>query len=112
MRKSIIATFTALFLLGGCSTVQVTNFLSQVQSATATACAFVPTLDTILNVAAALGIPAAGITGAAINTIAGVICQQVPPPASARFRSLATPGGPAHAVGSVNGVVIQGWRTR
>mgnify|MGYP001596476335 CR=1 FL=1 len=112
MRKTIIAAVASLSLLAGCSTVQVTNFLSQVQSATATACAFVPTLDTILNVAAALGIPAAGITGAAINTIANVICHQVPPPASARYRSLATPGGPAQAIGSVNGVVIQGWRTR
>jgi hypothetical protein len=112
MRKMTIAAVTALSLLTGCSSVQITSFLAQVQADAASLCLFVPTIDTILNVAAALGIPATGIAGAAINTVAAAICSQVPPPASARFRSLAPQGGgPAKTVGNVNGVQVNGWRT-
>ncbi len=112
MRKTTIAAMTALSLLVGCSSVQITNFLAQVQADAAAACQFVPTIDTILAVAAALGIPASSIVGAAVDTVAQAICRQVPPPASARFRALAPQGqGPARAVGAFNGIQINGWRT-
>ncbi len=112
MRKWLTSTALACSIfIGGCSTVQVTNFLSQIQSATASACAFVPTIDTILAVASALGIPASGIAGAAINTIAHVICNQVPPVASARYRAIPHAGSAAGFAGDFNGIQINGWRT-
>jgi hypothetical protein len=111
MRKITIAALTSLTLLGGCSTVQVTDFLKLVQADAATACLFVPTIDTILAVAAALGIPATGIAGAAIDTVAKAICAQVPPPASARFKALAPQGGgPAQTVAVIGGIPINGWK--
>jgi hypothetical protein len=113
MRKTMIAAVTALFLLTGCSTTQITNFLGQVQADAAAACLFVPTIDTILAVASALGIPLTNIAGAAVNTVANAICSQVPPPASARFKSLSPQGGgPAKTVGNFNGIPINGWRSR
>lgn len=112
MRKFLLAATVACGVtVGGCSTVQVTDFLAQVQASTAQACLFVPTIETILAVAQALGIPAVGIVGSAIGTVANAICQQVPPPASARYKALLPRGtGPAKTVGSVNGVVVNGWR--
>ncbi len=111
MRKWLVSTALAgSLVIGGCSTMQVTNFLGQVQAATASACLFVPTIDTILAVAGALGIPATAIAGAAINTIANTICSKVPPPSSARYKSLSPQGGPAKTIGTVNGIFINGWR--
>lgn len=117
IRKLLMSTAIAVSVsLGACTTTQVTDFLKLVQADTATACQFVPTIDTILAVASALGIPATAIVGplvvvgGAIDTVAHAICSQVPPPASARFRALPTRGGPAATVGKVNGVVINGWR--
>ena len=107
-----LVTASAVALSAGCSTTQITDFLKQVQADTAQACLFVPTIDTILAVAAALGIPAAGIFGPAISTVASAICSQVPPPVSAKYRALAPlNGGAAKTAGSVNGVPINGWRT-
>ena len=111
MRKTTIAMMTALSLLVGCSSVQITNFLGQVQAAAAQACLFVPTIDTILAIASSLGIPATGIVGGAVNTIARAICSQVPPPTSVRYRALAPQGGPAKTIGTFQNVPINGWRT-
>ncbi len=112
MQKMLRASVICVFLsVAGCSTVQVTSFLAQVQAATAQACLFVPTIETILAVAQALGIPAVGIVGGAIGTVAGAICKQVPPPASARYKTLLPQGGgPAKTIGTVNGIAINGWR--
>jgi hypothetical protein len=112
MRKTMIAAVTALSLLGGCTTAQVTDFLKQVQAASAQACLFVPTIDTILSVATSLGIAWTAIVGGAIKTVAGAICSQVPPPASDEYRSLSPQGGgPAKTVGILNDIPINGWRT-
>ena len=111
MRKTLMAGVTAVFLLGGCTTTQVTDFLAQVQATTAQVCLFVPTIETILAVAASLGIPVTAIVGGAIGTVATAICSQVPPPASARYHALFPRGaGPARTIGNVNGIVINGWR--
>lgn len=111
MRKFTFVAVTALSLLAGCTTTQVTSFLAQVQSAAATACAFVPTIDTIINVASALGIPYASAAGAAVTTVTNAICSKVPPPSSARYRALSPKDvGPAATVGTVGGVTISGWR--
>jgi len=108
MRKTIIAAMASLSLLVGCD---VTTFLAQVQSTAASACMFVPTIETILAVAQALGFTPATEVGTAVNTVANAICSKVPPPTSARFRALPPKGvGPARAIGSVNGIVIRGWR--
>jgi hypothetical protein len=114
MRKMLLTCTTAMFIgLGGCSTTQITDFLKLVQADAAQTCLFVPTIDTILAVAAALGIPAAGIAGAAIDAVAKAICSQVPQPSSAQFRALAPQGGgPARTVGTFGGVPINGWKTR
>ncbi len=113
MRKAFITFTTAAFLgLAGCTTTQITDFLAQVQSATAAACMFVPTITTILAVAQALGVPT-GAIGVGVGIVADAICKQVPPPASARYRALAHRGvGPAQRVGVIGGVGIDGWRTR
>lgn len=111
MRKTILALPLALSL-AGCTTTQVTDFLKQVQAAAAQACLFVPTIDTILSVATALGIPWTAVVGPAINTVANAICSQVPPPASAAYRSLLPQGGPAKTIGVYNNIPINGWRTR
>ncbi len=112
MRKWLISTALAGGLMvGGCSTTQVTDFLSQVQADAAAVCLFVPTIDTILAVASALGIPVTGIVGSAVHTVASAICAQVPPPASAQFKALFPRGaGPARTIGNVNGIVVSGWR--
>lgn len=113
MRKAFLSLTTAAFLgLAGCTTTQVTDFLKQVQAVTAATCLFVPTIDTILAVANALGIPYTGIVGGAIDTISHAICSQVPPPASANFKALPRLGGAAVVTGSLNGVPIKGWRAR
>lgn len=111
MRKAASAALVAGTLtFGGCSTTQVTDFLSQVQAATATACAFVPTIDTILGVAQTLGFQPAAIAGAAITTVANAICTKVPAPASAKFLALPRRGATPANAGTVNGVTINGWR--
>ncbi len=112
MRKTAIAMVMSLSLLGGCAGTQITDFLGKVQADAAAACAFIPTVDTVLAVATALGIPWGTIAGAAINTIANVICSQIPPPASAQYRSLNTQRGPAKTAAIYNGVPINGWRLR
>lgn len=114
MRKMLMSSVTVVFLtLAGCTTTQVTDFLKLVQADTAVACMFVPTIDTILAVAAALGIPATAIIGGAITTVANAICSQVPPPASAKYQALApVNSGAAKLAGTFNGVPITGWRTR
>jgi hypothetical protein len=114
MRKMLLGCTTALFILGGCTTTQVTTFLGQVQADAASACLFVPTIDTILAVAAELGFSPAMAAAAAVNSVTSAICSQVPPPSSARYGTLAPlkAGGPASTVGTVGGVVVNGWRTK
>lgn len=114
MRKLLLTCTTAMFLgLAGCTTTQVTDFLGQVQADAAAACLFVPTIETILNVAASLGIPVTAIVGSAVNTVASAICAQVPPPSSARYLRLNPTGvGPAVNIGTLGGVPINGWRTK
>ncbi len=114
MRKFLMSTMLAgTVALGGCSTTQITEFLGQVQADTAAACAFVPTVSTILAVAAALGFAPASIAGAAIQTVANAICSKVPPPASARYRALSPRGiGPANTVGIIGNAPVSGWRTQ
>ena len=115
MRRKILGLVTAgavALSTVGCSTTQITDFLGQVQADTASACAFVPTINTILAVAAALGFAPASIAGAAIQTVASAICQQVPPPASARYQALSPRGvGPARTVSTFGNIPITGWRT-
>lgn len=111
MRKLLLGSVTAICItIGGCTTTQVTDFLGQVQAATATACKFVPTIDTILQIAGSLGFAPATAAAGAVTAVANVICAQVPPPASARYQQLYRQGGPARAVGTVGGVSINGWR--
>jgi hypothetical protein len=113
MMRKMLMTVIMVISLGACSTTQVTDFLKTVQAVTAQTCMFVPTIDTIIAIAAALGIPVAGIAGAAIDTVARAICNKVPPPASAQYRALAPlNGGAARTVNSVGGIPINGWRTR
>ena len=114
MRKMLLGCTTALFIIGGCTTTQVTSFIGQVQAAAATACLFVPTVDTILAVAAQLGFSPAMVAEAAVNAVTSAICSQVPPTSSARYRTLAPlkTGGPATTVGTIGGVTVNGWRTR
>ncbi len=110
MRKWLMSTALAGGLMvGGCTTTQVTNFLAQVQADAASVCLFVPTIDTVLAVATALGIPWGSIVGGAVSTVANAICSQVPPPASAAYRSLNARGGPAKTIGIYNNVPINGW---
>ena len=115
LRRKILGLVTAgavALSTASCSTTQTTDFLAQVQADAAQACLFVPTIATILAVAAALGIPAASIAGAAIQTVANAICAKVPPPASAQFRALAPQGGgPARTVSVLGNIPINGWRT-
>lgn len=113
MRKFLMTSLTAAMIgLGGCTTTQVTDFLKLVQAATATTCKFVPTIDTILSVATALGIPWTAIVGGAIGTVANAICSQVPPPSTAAYRSLLPQGGPAKTIGTYQNIPINGWRTK
>jgi hypothetical protein len=118
MRKLMMSSVTVVFLtFAGCTSTQVTtfvtSFLSQVQSTTATACLFVPTIDTILAVAGSLGFAPATAAAAAVTVVANAICSKVPPPASARYGALLRYGaGPAQNVGSLSGVPINGWKTR
>lgn len=113
MRRLFISSVTAAaIVLGGCSTTQVTDFLGQVQAAAAVACKFVPTIDTILSIAAALGFAPATAAAGAVTAVSSAICSQVPPPASAAYGRLPLKGvGPAVSVGKVGGVAVNGWRT-
>lgn len=111
MRKFLATCMiSGAFVVGGCSTTQVTDFLGQVQAATATACKFVPTIDTILAIAGSLGFAPATAAAAAVTAVANTICSQVPPPASARYQQLYRQGGPAKSVGVVGGIQVNGWR--
>lgn len=111
MRNIAIALLTvASITVGGCSTTQVTDFLGQVQAATATACKFVPTIDTILAIAGSLGFAPATAAAGAVTAISNAICSQVPPPASARYQQLYRQGGPAKSVGVIGGIPVNGWR--
>lgn len=114
MRKALTIGLLASYLMvSGCATLnqQTANFLAQVQSFTAQACKFIPTIDTIL------AIFNAGIA-TTVGTIATTVCAAVPPVATVRYRALprAGTGAPAMAVGSVRSqignVVINGWRTQ
>jgi hypothetical protein len=113
MRKWLMSGALACFLVvGGCTTTQLTDFLGKVQAAAAQACHFVPTIDTVLAIAASLGFAPAVAAAGAINAVAAAVCSQVPPPASAQFRSLPLRGvGPAVTVGTIGGIPVNGWRT-
>jgi hypothetical protein len=88
-------------LLGGCATTAATinAIVAQVQTITASACAFVPTVTTVVDVYNAA-------IGATVQTIANEICAVVAaiPPistsASARLRAVAP------AMVQVNGVMV------
>lgn len=108
MRKMLsICTIGSLALLGGCTTMQITSVIGQIQAYTAVACKFIPTVATIL---AFLN---AGI-GTAVGTVGAAICASVPPPASAKFQALPhyRAGGPAVVAGQAGNIVVTGWRTQ
>lgn len=102
-RMVLIAALT----LGGCTTAQVTSFIGQVQADAAIACKFIPTVATIL------AFFNAGI-GATVASVTAAICSAVPPPASAKFKSLPlrSAGGVPGVTGIVNSIPIVGWRTQ
>lgn len=121
MRKLPAAiAVSAFLLLGGCANLPATlqSIESQIQQGTAVACHFVPTLETIDAVAAALTgqIPGAGavlsLAGAALAAVEADICAGVPPVASARFHALPRLGSPyaGRAGISASGVPIHGWQ--
>ncbi len=101
MRKMLLVTVLAA--LGGCTTLQITTAIGQIQAYTAVACKFIPTVATIL---AFLN---AGI-GTAVGTVGAAICAGVPPAASARYQALPLRGHPAAAVSVVSGIPVTGWR--
>ena len=105
MRK--LAVILLALQLAACTTTQVQQietFIGQVQSATAAACKFIPTVSTIISLVNT------GI-GQVVGVIAAAVCNAVPPPTSARFKALPRVGARAGAAGTVNGVTINGWRT-
>ncbi len=95
----------SLAVLGGCTTLQITDAIGQIQAYTAVACKFIPTVATIL---AFLN---AGI-GTAVGTVGAAICAAVPPPATARYQALPLRGHPAASVSVVSGIPVTGWRTQ
>lgn len=110
MRKLMLSAVMAIGL-AACSTINgVTtvdpNFISSVQSITATACAIIPTVDSIV------AIFNSGIAATA-TAVANAICSAAPPKASLAFKALplraAAPNTPA-VIGTVNGVTVTGWR--
>lgn len=111
--------------LGGCAgtftATNVQNIESEIQAATAQLCSFVPELNTIDAVAAALtgGVPGVGavvaLTGPLLVAAEQAICSAVPPVASARFNALPKLGsryagraGVLH-YGAGHGVPVNGW---
>ncbi len=108
MRKLFLTCTAVVFIgLAGCTTMQITTAIGQIQAYTAVACKFIPTVATIL---AFLN---AGI-GSAVGTIGGAICASVPPPASAQFRALPHygAGGPPVVAGQAGNIPVVGWRTQ
>ena len=110
MRKLLsICLISTSLVLAQCSTTQIQQietFLGQVQSATAAACRFIPTIDTIIAMVNS------GI-GQIVGVVTAAICNGVPPVASARYMALprAGTGLPPARTGAVsNGVPINGWR--
>ena len=131
MRSPKIFAVVGTLLLGGCATSTITTGVqtieSEIQSATASLCGFVPTLETIDGVAAAVAGVIPGI-GTSISVVLGLgatglaaveqdICSTVPPPASASFRKLARIGSPhASKTGVLHyttmSVPVTGWAVR
>lgn len=106
MRKMLLTGVMAIGL-SGCATLSqnTVNFINQVEQITAQACKFIPEAVVILNIFNS------GV-GTTVNAVANAICAAVPPPASAKFRSLPrfATGMPPVVVGNSNGVQIIGWR--
>lgn len=106
MRKLMMSATTAIFLVvAGCSTTQVQQietFIGQVQAATAQACKFVPTVNTIITMVNS------GI-GQVVGVVTAAICNAIPPPASARFKALPLVNNGAPVTIAPN---ISGWRTQ
>ena len=122
IRRKILGIATAgavAMSSAACTTTQITSFIGQVQADAAVACAFVPTVDTILAIAASLGFAPAAAAAGAIQAVTAVICSKIPPSASARYQAIMPrrAGGPASSVGPVivvpgqPPITINGWRT-
>jgi hypothetical protein len=120
-RRSLLAS-AAVVPLAGCSTVQIQTIEQQiidtVQAFEATACGIIPTAQTILAVIAGFGVSLASVGAVVLQQVEQAICNAVPPPASARYRSLPfrTSGAPPAVIGNAptpsGNVVVNGWRTR
>ena len=123
MRRTILGlTAFVAITLGGCAgtATMVQNIEAEIQAATAQLCFFVPELNTIDAIAAALTgqVPGVGavlaLTGPLLVAAEKAICSTVPPVASARFNALPRFGsGYAGRTGVLyyggHGVPVNGW---
>ena len=111
--KSLIAAAVALTLTtGGCVTNPATgqsqidpNFLQTVQQVTATACAVLPTVETVV----AIFNQNAAQTAQQVST---AICSAVSTKAARAAPLSSTRGAPAVLGVTPSGIKIQGWRTQ
>lgn len=115
MKNILLAlVFAASTILGGCANTtpggggtatDYTALVAQIQGYTKTACGFVPTAATILNI---LGAAVPGVTAA--TAIAQAVCTAVAPPMMAgRGTGVSKTVKGWHVTpGEVNGVVVEG----
>jgi hypothetical protein len=128
-RRTLLAS-AAIAPLAGCATPGtpptpgptlqqiIQQVIDTVQSWAATVCGIIPTAKSILDVIAGFGISVASIGSVGLQLVQQAICAAVPPPASARFRSIplrgvsAAPGPIGPAPTPAGPVPVNGWRTR
>ncbi len=118
MKKLLMVCAVSLTtILGGCATTNpdgtttqpdIAALIAQVQSYTQTACGFVPTATTIANIIS-VGNPAILVA----TSIAQAICTAVTPMHAGRKAFVAkSVKGWSVTPGAVNGVTVEGTRTR
>ena len=119
MKKILLSTVAASFLLVSCTTAQIAQVEAQIQdgitAATSVACGIIPTAQSILNVVSALypGLQLIALAGPAITAVEAELCSSAPPVASARYRAIPLRGSgrlPVTIGQTTHGVVVTGYR--
>jgi hypothetical protein len=116
MRKLLIVPALSLALLG-CSTTQIQTDVEQAiaifQAGVAAACSLVPTVNSIVQVVAALtgSQTIVGLSQAVIDAVEKDICSASPPPVQfSRLPRFSVTNPPAIIGTTQHGVVVTGWR--
>jgi hypothetical protein len=121
-RRTLLASAATIPIVG-CSTTgtiqqQIQQVIDTIQAYAAQACGIIPTVKSILDIAAAFGVPLASVGAVALQTVEQAICASVPPKSSARFARIplrtagSAPGRIGNAPTPIGPVVVNGWRTQ